>query len=209
MLILLIKTNSITTNASFMNTLFVLCGLPGTGKSTLARQICSVHSEFDFFSLEKTRRDLGHTSYQPERNTQVYQKNYFDMQFSMSYKKPIIFDSNASVIKRRTDIIKLANRYQYQVILLKCTCPEEVAKQRIQQRPLENDGLYEEPNTPVVYDTLKHRWQAIGKAELRHQHVHYFVYHSHKHELDCIVGTDKMISHVYEIMESSTYTPET
>lgn len=192
-----------------MSTLFVFCGLPGTGKSTLARQICETYPEFDFFSLEKARRDLHHETYLPQRNSEVYQKNYFDMQFSMSEKKPIIFDSNASVIKRRTDVIKLAKRYQYQVVLLECICAEEIAKQRIVHRPMENDGLFEEPNTPIVYDTLKHRWQHIGKAELRHKHVHYFRYHSHEQELECMVGTEETVSYVYNLLESSLYEPQT
>lgn len=188
-----------------MSTLFVLCGLPGTGKSTLARQICSAYPAFDFFSLEKTRRALKHATYLPEKNTQVYQKIYFDIQFKMAARKPIIFDSNASVIKRRADIIKLAKRYQYEVILLEFECPEAIAKQRIESRPMHKDGLFEEPNTPFVYDTLKERWEPIGKPELRHKHVHYFVYDSFNHALDCVVGTDEKINYVFDILESLEY----
>ncbi|MEM6721098.1 MAG: ATP-binding protein [Bacteroidota bacterium] len=192
-----------------MSILFVFCGLPGTGKSALAREICDANPEFHFFSLEKARRALKHETYLPERNAEVYQKNYFEMQFSMSERKPIIFDSNSSVIKRRTDVIKLAKRYQYQVILLEFTCPEEVAKQRIKHRPVANDGLFEEPNTPFVYDTLKHRWEHIGKPELRHKHVHYFVYDSHQHDLECVVGTEDSVNYVYNLLESLAYETET
>jgi predicted kinase len=192
----------------FMSTLFVLCGLPGTGKSTLARQICDAFPEFDFFSLEKARRALQHATYLPEKNTVVYQKNYFEMQFSMLAKKPIIFDSNASVIKRRTDIIKLAKRYKYKVILLEFTCPETIAKQRIKARPVHNDGLFEEPNTPEVYNILKARWEPIGKPELRHKHVHYFVYDSFNHALDCMVSNDETIDYVFNILESLAYETE-
>jgi len=191
-----------------MSTLFVLCGLPGTGKSTLARQLCNSFPEFEFFSLEKARRDLKHTTYLPEKNAQVYQKNYFDMQFSMVKRNPIIFDSNASIIKRRTDVIKLAKRYQYEVVLLEFVCPEAIAKERIKHRPVHNDGLFEEPNTPFVYDNLKARWQPVGKPELRHHHVHYFVYDSFHHTLDCMVGTEEKIDYVFNILESLEYETE-
>ncbi|WP_298511232.1 ATP-binding protein [uncultured Kordia sp.] len=172
-----------------MSTLFLLCGLPGTGKSTLARGIHTMFSHFNYFSLENTRRALKHSTYLPERNFEVYQKNYFDMQFVMEAKEPIIFDSNASLIRRRLEVIKLAKRYQYQVIIIECVCPEEIAKTRIENRPVYNDGLFEEPNTTFVYDNLKQRWIAIGDAELKYDHVHYFVYHSHTKKIETKVSS--------------------
>ena len=94
------------------------------------------------------------------------------------------------------------------MILLEFVCPETIAKQRIKNRPVHNDGLFEEPNTPFVYDTLKDRWEPIGKPELRHRHVHYFVYDSFNHVVDCMRSSDATVEYLFDILESLVYETE-
>lgn len=173
-------------NSTFSEQFIIMfCGLPGAGKTTLSKKLLKVNN-FAFFSIRDARRFLKHKDYQPEENHTIFKYLYLNIERSMKKKEKIVFDSNATMTIRRQEIINLANYYSYGTIIIECTCEEKESKNRIKNRFVTKDGLFDDTNDPSVYDLLKHRWVNIGEAELRQVNVSYLVFDSQKSVLKFI-----------------------
>jgi len=160
----------------------MLCGLPGTGKTTLAKKIEELYS-FSFFSIRDTRRLLNHKTYQPEKNYEVFMRIYSDIRASMNKRQSIVFDSNATSTSRRFEIIEIANLFSYPVVIIECICLEKEAKKRIVNRFQVKDGLFEDSNDPTVHNLLGARWINLSHIELSEINVNYVVYDSSKNSV--------------------------
>ena len=55
------------------NSIIMLAGLPGTGKSTIAERL-EDRLDYDLHSLLGVRRDFGHKRYRPKQNRNVFQE---------------------------------------------------------------------------------------------------------------------------------------
>ena len=153
--------------------IIVICGFPGTGKTTLARTLIESLGKFneyyDYHSTMEFRRDQNHKRFKNLKNNEI-RGFYAFCKLSLSIGKGIILDS---VFRERHTVYKYFYEYLIQkgMLIINCVCPEEVAIQRIKSRP-KNDGLVSSPRNPKIYRKYQNQWTPVQKD---------FVLHSEKH----------------------------
>ena len=91
-----------------MKNLYVLIGLPGSGKSTYAKTLEGNLVSSDEYR-EKTTVDSSHQS----ANDKVFKQLYSDIRETMKTGEDCIFDATNCTYKSRTRILELALKYKY------------------------------------------------------------------------------------------------
>ena len=143
------------------NPIIMLAGLPGTGKSTIAKRL-EDRLDYDLHSLLKVKRYFGHKRYRPKQNRAVLQELYERTEQSIQRGKGVILDSNYSTQVGRQTVYEIVKNYGVDVLVMECYNSEREAKRRMRQRPT-SDGLVVEPRDTKAYDKIAQRWQDINQ----------------------------------------------
>lgn len=127
-------------------TLWVLCGLPGTGKSTLARALSKA------LMINALRSDVirkqhvqqhpqfhAHTGfeqglYSQEAHRLTYTKMLIMARAALEQNQSVIVDATFSDPDYRRKAIDLAGQLDCRIIFAECTAPEHLIKTRLVQR---------------------------------------------------------------------------
>lgn len=91
-----------------MKNLYVLIGLPGSGKSTYAKTL-----EGKLFSSDEYREKITGDSSDQSANDKVFKQLYSDIHETMKTGEDCIFDATNCTYKSRTRILELALKYRY------------------------------------------------------------------------------------------------
>lgn len=91
-----------------MKNLYVLIGLPGSGKSTYAKTL-----EGKLFSSDEYRKKITGDSSDQSANDKVFKQLYSDIRETMETGEDCIFDATNCTYKSRTRILELALKYKY------------------------------------------------------------------------------------------------
>ena len=99
-------------------TLYIIRGLPGSGKTTLANQLspnCNVSSD-DFMVDEE-----GRYAHDPRRYPETHKKCEMQVFMWMEQDQPVIAVHNVfSPMKFMDPYVEMAHRYDYDVVILEC-----------------------------------------------------------------------------------------
>lgn len=127
-------------------TLWVFCGLPATGKSSLALQV-SKALEIAVFQSDRIRKEEGvehlpkaevvpfaQGAYRPELRQRIYAKMLFRAQEELKKGHSVILDASYSHRKWREDVKQLAADLDTNVLFIECTCSEETMRERLKGR---------------------------------------------------------------------------
>ena len=141
-------------------------GLPGTGKSTLAREIAAALGA-ELLRTDVIRRELfGNASgaagtdegiYHPHSRKLVYAEMFQRAAALEAERISIVLDGTFSSSDLITGASELAARGQAVFLAVECVCSEEAAHQRIRQRLA--DGQDASDARPKIHDVLRQRWQ--------------------------------------------------
>jgi aminoglycoside phosphotransferase family enzyme/predicted kinase len=136
-------------------------GLPGTGKSTVARGL----SGFTVLRTDVVRDrvvagaagepDAGR--YAPDLRARVYDALLADAEAALRRGERVVVDASLSDRSWRARLEALGARFAVPVVLLECRTSPEIARQRIAGRRGDASEA-----TPAVYDTLAARWDSAG-----------------------------------------------
>jgi predicted kinase len=139
--------------------LILMAGLPGTGKTTVARCLRDNLSGYELISQNEIRRQQGIRE-MPE--TQEDTLRLIDRMTAghLMDGAGVIFDSVNRYLFRRHQMYGIASGCGKQVLTLECVCSEREAKQRLVSRP-DGDEWLSDPKDPAVYDRLLAGWQDI------------------------------------------------
>lgn len=144
-----------------MSTMYVVCGLPGVGKSTVSRELVRRH-DAHYHRTDKIRKEYFGPD--PEYTREESEKTYFVMLAraveSLDHGHDVVVDATFSLQSGRDSAQKIANKLADDFVLIKVECPAYIAKQRIMER--EDD---ESDATPKVHDSISEGWESI---ELEH-----------------------------------------
>lgn len=132
--------------------LILLCGLPGTGKTTVA---CKLERALNYVVVDQNeiRRQHGYRK-MPKTFDPILREIDRFIAVNLISDRGVIFDSVNRRTARRQQIYGIASCCNVRVVTMEIVCPEGLAKERIAQRP-SGDGLLSDPNDPDVYDKLK------------------------------------------------------
>mgnify|MGYP002769528412 FL=1 len=103
-----------------MNTLYIVRGLPGSGKSQFARKLVS-KSEFVFEANKYMLDENGNYKYQASKLAFCHNKCFDNVKYAMIYGVNKIVVANTFIRKNDYNrYINLANKFQYDVRIITC-----------------------------------------------------------------------------------------
>jgi len=148
--------------------LLIMAGLPGTGKSTLARELAP-RLGAAILSKDTVRHALfpaelvEYSSTQDDFVIEVLLLTGVYI-WSTHPKKTIILDGRTfSSAAQRRHVIEFAERARHPWRIVECVCADEVARTRLSQ----HDPTHPAGNrTPALYDEVKARWEAIEEPRI-------------------------------------------
>lgn len=128
-------------------TLWVLCGLPASGKSTLAMELSrTLHLPvFQSDFIRKARKNgetqdrsqvvpFGRGIYRPEMRGRVYGRMLTSVQERLKGGHSAILDASFSRRKWREEASRLAHDLDTNLIFVECSCKEETIRRRLRER---------------------------------------------------------------------------
>ncbi len=132
-------------------TLYVLCGLPGTGKSTYAERL---HEIFDIalFRSDLARKELegysarggpvpfGTGIYRPEMRGLVYSSLLSTVQDELRKGRSAILDATFSRRKWREEAVRLAKDLDANILFFECVASQDTILERLGRRREGEDG---------------------------------------------------------------------
>ncbi|HBD09742.1 MAG TPA: hypothetical protein DCZ69_15935, partial [Syntrophobacteraceae bacterium] len=127
-------------------TLWVFCGLPASGKSTLARELSRVYGHV-LFQSDAVRKEafgkgvqkgegvgFGEGIYRPEITALVYGQLLALAQEELKHGRSVILDATYGQRKWRRDAQQLADDIDANVLIVECRCTEPTLRKRLASR---------------------------------------------------------------------------
>jgi predicted kinase len=147
--------------------LIILGGLPGSGKTTiareLARQIGAVHIRID--SIEQAIRDSGALSpaVQPADNDAGYRVGYAVAEDNLRIGRTVIADSVNPMAVTRDAWVAVANRVHVNAIEIEVTCSDaKEHRQRVETRTTDIPGL----RRPTWQEVVSRDYQSWNRERI-------------------------------------------
>lgn len=136
--------------------LFVVRGVSGTGKSTTAKALAE-HLWMTGLATDPIRQELwgragmaragpiefNQECYTPAARERVYQEMYRRAEPFLAARVPCVLDGTFLTTAECQRAAELAHRHQFEPIFIQCTCPDEIAAERIQSRWDQGETLSE------------------------------------------------------------------
>ncbi len=126
-------------------TLWIFCGLPATGKSSLAREVQSI-LDIPWLQSDKIRRlelsktpevtAYGQGIYRPESRDLIYQRLLEEAARYLENGSSAIVDATFSRSVWREHALRIANECESDIIFVECRCSEDQIVQRLRQREI-------------------------------------------------------------------------
>jgi aminoglycoside phosphotransferase family enzyme/predicted kinase len=154
--------------------LILIAGLPGVGKSTLARNLAE-RAGFQRIRSDVVRRELSGTGdrldnprvesgkYSPEWTERTYAECLHQAEAYLFQGKRVIVDANFRLESQRQQFLESATRWGVPSALLLCEASEITIRARLQTRT----GDASEADWPV-YQWTAQQWQEPGELTSRH-----------------------------------------
>jgi len=157
--------------------LVVMCGLIGSGKSNVSKNIAKI-IKGKIIRSDVIRKDLGGIS-STEHKFDDYKKGLYSKEFTeKTYAEMIniaretllkgvscVLDATFSKKKYRKDVANLAKELNLPFFIIECTCPEHIIRKRLKKRMKGksiSDGRWE------IFLDQKKDFEPIGNDEKQH-----------------------------------------
>lgn len=167
--------------------IFLVAGLSGTGKSTVARKIAVdyhatlintdvVRKETAGIDRFEQHHDQFNTGlYDPKRVDKTYEQVMQRASRSLKNKESVVLDATFQKKKYREMASYLASKHQAKLVIIQCICPDAIVKKRLDERIRKksvSDGRWEiyqlqkttfepfsAPETPLTIDTSEESYE--------------------------------------------------
>jgi predicted kinase len=114
--------------------IIIICGLPGVGKSTLARHLAPVF-DATILSSDKIRKELfSNPTYQPAELKTVYDVMIIIAKYLNDKKINCILDATFNRESSRIGIKEKLKLDNVNFHIIECSCPEDIAISRLESR---------------------------------------------------------------------------
>src|SRR3989344_856043 len=143
--------------------LIIICGLPGTGKTTLAGLLARSLKDYALVDQNKIRRRRGIKKIPPRGPGADKATCLVDQTIANFFIKNngVIVDGGHKYRTRRHQLYGIASCFGKSALVIETICPEDLAKIRILSRP-SGDELLSDPNNPSAYDKIRKSWEDVG-----------------------------------------------
>ncbi len=153
--------------------LFVLTGLTGTGKTTIARKISVDYQAFKI-SSDRLRKELAGVDiyekhydkyntglYSPEKMRQVYDKMFEQATLLLRSGKNVVLDATFKTNDLRDEAVRIAKENNAVCLFVYCSCPEDKVREYLEERVRRktvSDGRWE------IYVKQKDSFESLRKV---------------------------------------------
>jgi len=146
--------------------LILMVGLPGTGKSTLARRLAALLPA-PIVESDRVRRVLfqwpRHTLNESRR---VHQVCRVLIEQLLRQGSSVIFDATNLIEAHRALVYQIADRLRVPLVILFVTAPPEVVRDRLEGRSRQRDPEDASEATWSVYERMQRQMEPIGRPYL-------------------------------------------
>jgi predicted kinase len=118
------------TMASMLQTLFLMVGYPGAGKTTAARLIHEQTGAVHVWADHERKLRFAHPDYSHPETIQLYKQLNRVVDELLAQGKSVIFDTNFNFFKDRQKLRRMAAKHGAQAIIVWVIAPKELARAR-------------------------------------------------------------------------------
>ncbi|NIP62400.1 MAG: AAA family ATPase [Nitrosopumilaceae archaeon] len=139
----------------------MVTGLPGTGKTSLAKEI-SLLTDASFLSSDKVRKELfKKPTYDSKEKDLVYRALFLLAKYIHATGKNCVIDASFFKEKLRKRAASILNSEKSQLKIIECACPDNVAIKRIKSRK----AGYSDADESVFYK-IKNEYEPISEKHI-------------------------------------------
>jgi len=153
----------------------LLAGLPGTGKSTLARKLARRY-RLEHISTDSVRKRIfrdvrrdhfGRGSYSNRQRMVVYDTIYYVLYTLLKNNVGCVLDGTFYQDRMRAKVGRICARFNANFVLVIVTCPEETVRKRFEEREKRERRTLSDADSKI-YEKFK---QLFEPTKLRHLDV--------------------------------------
>jgi len=143
--------------------LVLVCGLPGTGKSTLSRKLAK-RINATLLKTDSVRRELfDKPSYNEEEKEVVYRTIFIMARYLLPWQN-VVIDGTFYRRKIRHRVYEVARRTGTEMQVVECTCPEHVIRRRMERRVYRTKAISDADYD--VYLKIKRLFEPINRRHI-------------------------------------------
>ena len=140
--------------------LIMICGLPGTGKSLLGKEIEKRTRAFLLRTDEVRKRITENPEYSEKEKEEVYRTFFMIAEYLAKSGKDVILDGTFYRKEYRKMAAELAKDLSEELKIIECTNLEERVKRKMEERKDISDADFS------VYGKIKKMWEPITEEHL-------------------------------------------
>ena len=137
-----------------MQTLFLMLGLPGAGKTTAASEIAKQTHAVHISSDDERRKLFKKSNFTQDEHTELYQHIEKNVEKLLSEGKSVIYDANLNRLEHRIEKYTLASKFNLKTILIWVQTPKELAKKRRVQHEPQPDLTPQDESPESMFDRI-------------------------------------------------------
>jgi aminoglycoside phosphotransferase family enzyme/predicted kinase len=141
--------------------LIIVSGLPGTGKTSVAKEIAQKVDSVVLSSDELRKRVLKELGYTERKKKRVYDEMFRIAQDLLERGKSVVLDGTFFQKELRDKAYRLGKKKKECVFLIQTVCPEKIVKKRIEKR-YKSQKDYSEANYRV-YKIIKSKFEPLRR----------------------------------------------
>ncbi len=145
----------------------MLTGLPGSGKSTFAREVAS-RRPFLVLESDRLRKTLvGQPAYTADEHRRVFRAVHRLLDEMLGLGYPVIFDATNLTERNREPVYAIAGKRRAPLAIISLSAPTGVVRQRLEDRKA---GLDPDTWSDAGWDThrrLASAWEPVKRPHIR------------------------------------------
>ncbi len=182
--------------------LILICGLPGTGKTTLAKKLATRLKDYVLIDQNEIRRQQGMKRLpakgakgtNPDKASRTIDGLVVK---NLQRGRGVIVEGGHRYRTRRHQFYGIASGLDRRVLVIEAVCPKQLSQKRMSARP-NGDGLISDPNQTYTYDTISALWEDIGNdfSQGHSSHVSYLQFDSLNNKLNILVAQKGIVKDI-------------
>jgi len=157
--------------------LIIICGLPGSGKSSLSRRLKRTLPAIHL-NTDKVRKEVfSSPKYTEQEKKMVYDEIVNQTEKQLLKKRNVIVDATFYSKKYRQRVINVARDTKTKYYVIRCILSEEMVKKRLEMRGKRGTGISDADYN--IYLKVKEKFEPIEEKHL---------------EVDCSLPADEQIT---------------